>query len=88
MRFAMIEEKRLDTGFHRYDELKIPHAPSAGLKTRPSKAYMLAPPCQINHTLVFVVRTFRCAGLAGLKTWTTFWFHPLDPPPTGGGHEI
>jgi hypothetical protein len=30
------------------------------------------------HVLVFVVRTFRCAGLAGLKTRTTFWF-PLIP---------
>ena len=24
-----------------------------------------APPCQINRVLVFVARTFRCAGLAG-----------------------
>jgi hypothetical protein len=51
---------------------------------RNDKREIAAPPCQINHTLVFVVRTFRCTGLTGLKTRTTFWFHPLNPPASGG----
>jgi len=45
---------------------------------------MPAVPAQINHSLVFVARTFSCAGIGGSKDEAFVFIgdtvHPLPPP--------